>query len=137
MHLQPRNAGLDPEPAIPGLVPAKDNMTLTRWAATKGSRNPSLINDQIKPGPYSEILPCLDLCHELVRACPAKLGFACPLEDKVVGLNRSYARSFNTANGCLSCNEPGAVCGRNAGGRVWLEWWTGWVVGAAVLWALL
>lgn len=25
-----------------------------------------------------EVLPCLDLCWDMLKACPAELGFACP-----------------------------------------------------------
>ncbi|KAL8822576.1 MAG: hypothetical protein Q9191_006689 [Dirinaria sp. TL-2023a] len=69
------------------------------------SRNP-MIDWQIQPGPYKEVLPCADICYEVVRSCPASLGFACPLKGH--GLNYTYG--FNST-GELSCNFPGAVAG--------------------------
>lgn len=69
------------------------------------SRNP-MIDEQIQPGPYKEILPCADICYELVRSCPASLGFACPIKGH--GLNYTYG--FNST-GNLSCNYPGALAG--------------------------
>ena len=56
---------------------------------TNGSRNP-MIDDDIQPGPYKEVLPCIDLCYGLVQSCPANLQFACPLEG--YGLSYVYGR---------------------------------------------
>ena len=53
------------------------------------SRNP-MIDSVIQPGPYKEVLPCEDICYELVRSCPAFLGFGCPLAGH--GLNYSYGK---------------------------------------------
>lgn len=49
------------------------------------------------------MLPCEDLCYELVRSCPSSLQFACPL--KGFGLNYSYGT--NRKNGEVTCNLPG------------------------------
>lgn len=114
----PRNALLPPIPATPDIM-ATSNTTLLTWNSTNGSRNPSLINGQIDPGPYNEILPCSDMCHELVRACPAALQFSCPVN--VQGLNRSYHIAETVSGGCLSCSEPGAFCGRNKASRLPME----------------
>ncbi|KAI9749153.1 MAG: hypothetical protein M4579_006983 [Chaenotheca gracillima] len=65
----------------PYLVPRTgDRNTLS------SSRNP-LINNQIKPGPYKELLPCKEHCWGMVQACPAKLSFGCPTGAE---LDRSY-----------------------------------------------
>ena len=85
------------------------------------SRNPS-IDSYVKPGPYKEILPCEEMCYELVRSCPASLQFACPLSGK--GLEQSYGKPSagqiqNQTN--ITCNylgnpqnaSVGAVRGRN------------------------
>ena len=53
------------------------------------SRN-SMIDESIMPGPYKEMLPCTDLCYEIVRSCPASLGFACPLKNH--GLYQAYGK---------------------------------------------
>lgn len=70
------------------------------------SRNP-MIDDKIKPGPYKEFLPCINLCYEVVRSCPATMGFACPLDGH--GLNYTYGqnRTDRDTNG-PTCNYPGA-----------------------------
>ena len=77
-----------------------------RWYYNQ-SRNP-MIDTDINPGPYKELLPCSDLCYELVRSCPASLQFVCPLEGH--GLNYTYGRMSN--NGNITCNNPGAGINR-------------------------
>ena len=74
--------------------------------ATNSSRNP-LIDTKIEPGPYKEILPCQDLCYDLVQSCPASLGFACPLAGK--GLEESYGKRINASEGVISCSYLGAA----------------------------
>jgi calcium channel MID1 len=85
--------------------------------ATARSRNP-FIDEEIQPGPYKELLPCEDLCFDLVRTCPATLGFACPNRQ---GMNASYAKRSGDER-LLGCNFPGAVVNLNvkpsAGNRV-------------------
>ena len=68
------------------------------------SRNP-IIDTDIMPGPYKEILPCVDLCYGLVQSCPASLQFVCPLERH--GLNWTYGTP-NTNDSIVTCNFPGA-----------------------------
>ncbi|KAK2602167.1 hypothetical protein N8I77_008721 [Diaporthe amygdali] len=71
------------------------------------SRNP-IIDETIKPGPYKEVLPCEELCYELVQSCPAKLGFACP-RPWMTGFNTSYGvRSAINEQGNITCNYPGS-----------------------------
>ena len=84
------------------------------------SRNP-MIDESIMPGPYKEMLPCTDLCYEIVRSCPANLGFACPLKNH--GLNQSYGEY-------PLCSYPGAPFPQNlaTGLRVSL-----WCIGVALL----
>jgi len=73
--------------------------------ATNSSRNP-IIDETIQPGPYKEVLPCQDLCWDLVQSCPAALQFACPLPG--AGLEDSYhARSNNS--GIIKCSYLGAA----------------------------
>ncbi|KAF1811065.1 hypothetical protein P152DRAFT_365041, partial [Eremomyces bilateralis CBS 781.70] len=45
------------------------------------SRN-AWIDETIRPGPYKEVLPCSESCWDVVRSCPASLGFKCP-EDGI------------------------------------------------------
>ncbi|KAJ0423401.1 stretch-activated Ca2+-permeable channel component-domain-containing protein [Aspergillus carlsbadensis] len=57
------------------------NITLRDDPIRNRSRNSNFIDKQIQPGPYNEILPPLNTCHELVRSCPMALGFQCPKGD--------------------------------------------------------
>lgn len=76
------------------------------------SRN-QMIDTEIKPGPYKEVLPCQDLCHELVQSCPAALDFGCPRKR---WLNESYgARSMD---GDITCSYLGAAYFLSAAWRI-------------------
>ncbi|PYI26802.1 putative cora family metal ion transporter [Aspergillus indologenus CBS 114.80] len=79
------------------------NSGLLTNPATNRSRN-SLIDTDIKPGPYKEILPCQDVCHSLVRNCPSALGFSCPVGQ---WLNSSYG--VRDSNGDITCSYLGAA----------------------------
>lgn len=68
------------------------------------SRNP-IINDVLRPGSYKEILPCIDLCNQLVQNCPAALGFSCPKLNDLFGL--TYGTYSD--DGDVSCSFPGAL----------------------------
>jgi len=74
---------------------------------SNSSRNP-MIDQKISPGPYNEILPCVDLCYDLIQSCPASLKFACPIEGH--GLEHSYGER-ETTGGEVTCNYPGAAYG--------------------------
>lgn len=83
------------------------------------SRNPE-IDEVVQPGPYKEILPCQDLCYNLVQSCPAAMGFACP-EPGTVGFESSYGYRPNGSveeNGQITCNYPGAAYHLSAGGML-------------------
>ncbi|KAF2826362.1 hypothetical protein CC86DRAFT_455877 [Ophiobolus disseminans] len=82
-----------------------------RFAYSK-SRNP-LIDTEIKPGPYKEMKPCEDLCFDIVRSCPAQLGFACPNNPVMRAL--SYGKR-DPEEKELKCNFPGAVVKLNVQG---------------------
>ncbi len=92
-------------------------------AAYNGSRN-LMIDQSIQPGPYKEILPCAELCYDIVQSCPAAMSFGCPQPGNI-GFNESYAMKPKTpifnANGQqinLTCNYPGATHGYNTGSQV-------------------
>jgi calcium channel MID1 len=61
------------------------NATSLPWFS--GSRNPA-IDTVIQPGPYKEFLPCINLCYEIVKSCPAVMGFGCPKQEQLQ--NKSY-----------------------------------------------
>lgn len=105
---------------------------LLNSVATNQSRNP-LIDSAIAPGPYKEVLPCEDLCYDLVQSCPAILGFGCPIRGK--GLEQSYGSRSNDS-GIITCSYLGAAYYLSGSRRqVVLE--TGWMASAAVLAAVL
>lgn len=105
--LQPRNIDA---PLSNGSIPSANNMSAAFNATTRDrfaysrSRNP-MIDEQIKPGPYKEMLPCDDLCFDIVRSCPAQLGFGCP---KPSVRDESYGKRDPDGD-VLTCSFPGAV----------------------------
>ncbi|KAI1434624.1 stretch-activated Ca2+-permeable channel component-domain-containing protein [Xylaria sp. CBS 124048] len=96
--------------------------------ASNSSRNP-VIDEQVQPGPYKELLPCDYLCYELVKSCPASIGFSCPLRSSKYGFKSSYAVHDNSME--LSCNYPGSAYIPSAAGVTVVSW-----MGMAVLLAL-
>ncbi|TKA24152.1 hypothetical protein B0A50_06892 [Salinomyces thailandicus] len=86
----------------------KDQTWLTALASNS-SRN-TLIDTEIQPGPYKEVLPCEDLCYSLISSCPSALGLGCPMKGR--GLESSYGHrpKFNDT---IMCSYLGAVYGIN------------------------
>lgn len=68
------------------------------------SRN-SFIDETIKPGPYREILPCEDICYDVVQSCPAAMGFGCP-QPGFPSFNVSYGQRVKDST-AVTCNYPG------------------------------
>jgi calcium channel MID1 len=95
----PRNAG---QAFLNGTTLPADSPLVTS-PVTNASRN-SLIDTEIRPGPYKEILPCTDLCNDLVRTCPSALGFKCPTGKY---LNDSYG--YRASDGDITCSYLGAA----------------------------
>lgn len=92
------------------------------------SRNP-LIDEIVKPGPYKEILPCDDLCYNIVQSCPASMGFGCPVPGQM-GFNHSYGLRPDGSleqRGAITCNYPGAAYNLSRG----------FVVQIPLLWAIV
>jgi calcium channel MID1 len=76
--LAPRNIGQTfPNGSSPDLSAQGLNSSLKSQILYNSSRN-SLIDSSIKPGPYKELLPCQELCFDMVRSCPTSMGFQCP-----------------------------------------------------------
>lgn len=71
-----------------------------------------MIDEEIQPGPYKEMLPCEDLCFDLVRSCPAQLSFACPDPP---ARDLSYGKRDPDGD-VLTCSFPGAVVKLNVQG---------------------
>lgn len=85
------------------LVPDEERDKLMKYRRYNESRN-SFIDEKIKPGPYKEIMPCEELCYEVVQSCPAAIGFQCPLPG-MTAFDYSYARRVDSEE--VSCNYPG------------------------------
>ncbi|KAE8388375.1 stretch-activated Ca2+-permeable channel component-domain-containing protein [Aspergillus alliaceus] len=124
--LQARNAG---QQFING-TSFSGNHTLRLDPTTNQSRN-SLIDDKIRPGPYKEILPCEETCYNLVKSCPAALGFSCPQGR---WLDSTYGkRSDNDFGTCSWVGAPYLMGGGDkinplwsalfALVAVWLSYW--------------
>ncbi|CAI5760027.1 unnamed protein product [Candida verbasci] len=70
------------------------------------SQRSDFILDTIKPPlDYYEILPCVNVCHVMVRDCPADFNFMCPTRNESISL--SYYWDTNTSNQWPSCNYVG------------------------------
>ncbi|KAI1311069.1 stretch-activated cation channel mid1 [Mortierella claussenii] len=80
-----------------GPVVVGRNTNTSRGAIAQLSQNP-LMN----PGDYGEVLPCVDLCYDVVQSCPSFLGFSCPVKN-IAG---NYAK-MNAAG--FQCNGLGVV----------------------------
>ncbi|KAJ5888916.1 hypothetical protein N7495_008957 [Penicillium taxi] len=107
-YLQIRNAGQN---FINGSALPEDS-ALRQSVVTNQSRN-TLIDTNIKPGPYKEILPCSDICYNMVKKCPSALGFGCPAGK---WMNSSYG--FRDPNGDITCSYLGAAYYLSVGARL-------------------
>ncbi|OBT58358.1 hypothetical protein VE04_01336 [Pseudogymnoascus sp. 24MN13] len=90
--LQPRNV-VQPFPNSSMLQDSNFLAASQEILYLNSSRNPA-IDEIVKPGPYKEILPCLDMCYNLVQSCPAAMGFECPGPGNG-GFASSYGRRPN------------------------------------------
>ncbi|KAI8092956.1 stretch-activated Ca2+-permeable channel component-domain-containing protein [Halteromyces radiatus] len=76
----------------------------TRDVANGSSRNP-WIDSAYQPGEWTELLPCIDVCYQVVQSCPPFLQFNCP-EDDLARQQYGYWK----VNGSLGINRP--TCNR-------------------------
>jgi calcium channel MID1 len=102
--LQPRNVNPKSTNQTLSFNGTSINSTMQQRYSYNSSRNP-LIDTVIQPGPYLELKPCEDLCFDIVRSCPAQLGFSCPNSP---AREMGYGRR-DPADQQLWCNFPGAV----------------------------
>ena len=112
--------------------PSPHQQLLLDATATNSSRNPR-IDTLIMPGPYKEVLPCRDLCYDLVRACPAILGFSCPSQGR--GLKLSYGVRNATLGAAVQCNYPGQNYYQSGADAT--TWAAGLVAAALFVWFLV
>ena len=129
--LMPRNTK---QKSINGSTIEVDQSLLTTMASNS-SRN-SIIDTDIQPGPYKEVLPCKNLCYDLVQSCPATFGFGCPLEGR--GLNVSYGDKDPTGR-LITCSYLGAAYFLNEGVRAidGIRVSALWLFGVLSLWFLM
>ncbi|CAK7241851.1 MAG: hypothetical protein STHCBS139747_003322 [Sporothrix thermara] len=105
--LQPR-AISQPFPSTGDFLDPAITAQYPNISAYNSSRN-SFIDEVIAPGPYKEVLPCEDLCYNLVQSCPSSIGFSCP-QPGYIGFNTSYGiRTSADQNGYVTCNYPGSA----------------------------
>lgn len=106
--LQNRNM-IQPFPNGTSLDPATTSAA-AKAAYLSSSRNPN-IDATVRPGPYKEILPCNDLCYNIVQSCPASMGFTCPRPGHIA-FNQSYGLMPDGTpeqKNQITCNFPGAA----------------------------
>ncbi|KAI9485433.1 MAG: stretch-activated Ca2+-permeable channel component-domain-containing protein [Benjaminiella poitrasii] len=60
----------DDVPAAPALHDVQVNASRNPW-----------IDKTMRPGGWTELLPCIDLCYHVVQSCPPFLQFYCPEPD--------------------------------------------------------
>lgn len=101
--------------------------------ASLRSRNP-LIESVVRPGPYKEIKPCIDLCWSLVQSCPSDFGFTCPMLGSW-GAEMSYGE--RSPDGDVTCSWLGAAYFLSEGRTLasWNASWISWsVLGIVMVW---
>ncbi|KAM0335742.1 hypothetical protein ACHAQA_000792 [Verticillium albo-atrum] len=95
---------------------AEDVAALFPGLTHQKSRN-DRIDTEVAPGPYREILPCEDLCYDLVRNCPSSLGFKCPRPKQDV-----FNSSYQIRGDGLTCNYPGSVHNPSGSSALAVSW---------------
>ncbi|KAF2427116.1 hypothetical protein EJ08DRAFT_363212 [Tothia fuscella] len=108
--LAPRNIGQSfPNGTKPDLAQFALNSTMLNHLHYNSSRNP-MIDDVIKPGPYKELLPCKELCYDMVQSCPMALGFGCPKQKDFLAMSYGdFDRGAIAVEGenAVTCNYLG------------------------------
>ncbi|KAI8088552.1 stretch-activated Ca2+-permeable channel component-domain-containing protein [Thamnidium elegans] len=69
--------------SVSGDLTQIDNVSTSpalRDISVGASRNP-WVDATMKPGEWTELLPCIDLCYHVVQSCPPFLQFFCPSGD--------------------------------------------------------
>lgn len=66
------------------------------------------LNEDIRPiGNYYEVLPCIEMCYDMVRDCPSDFGFACPDKNSQENLLLHSYNFFDADNALVTCNFIG------------------------------
>ncbi|KAI8641668.1 stretch-activated Ca2+-permeable channel component-domain-containing protein [Parasitella parasitica] len=83
-----------------------------RDISANASRNP-WIDESLKPGEWTELLPCIDLCYHVVQSCPPFMQFYCPNSDLALvqyGFWQNGTVSINGTSFHFDINNP--TCNR-------------------------
>ncbi len=83
-----------------------NNETEYKYRELNESRNDYINSKVDPPSPYYEILPCLSMCHAIVRDCPTDFGFACPRDNTSIGKSYWFMSDDSTYD---TCNYVGAL----------------------------
>ncbi|CAO3565514.1 unnamed protein product [Mortierella alpina] len=89
-----------------GPVIVERDTNTSRGAIAQLSQSNPLMN----PGQYGEVLPCIDLCFDVVQSCPNFLGFNCPVKNMAGNYASMNAEGFQ-------CNGLGVVAVPSLGVR--------------------
>ncbi|PHH75035.1 hypothetical protein CDD82_4623 [Ophiocordyceps australis] len=87
------------------MLDEEERNKLEPFVSSQTSRN-KFIDSEIQPGPYKEILPCEELCYEVVQSCPAAIQFNCP-QSGTPGFEASYHGRERNGSTVVACNYPG------------------------------
>jgi len=147
----PRCADFSADPAKVGWLKIRNANQVSQSDIAALPQNSSLWNDlqnplnanarntnqssDVGPGPYKEVLPCINLCYDLIQSCPASLGFACPYAGR--GQEWAYGTIGNgtSVDGYPPCNVPGRVWGVSAA-EVGLRPSWALLLGMTIVWAI-
>lgn len=102
---------------------------LRKLPASNNSRNPR-IDTEIQPGPYKEVLTCQDVCHTLVKSCPASLEFSCPR-----GRQLDWSYGVRNESGLITCNYLGAAYYLSQAWNLYQSVWIA-LYGLSVFWSV-
>ncbi|KAF9575782.1 stretch-activated cation channel mid1 [Mortierella alpina] len=89
-----------------GPVIVERDTNTSRGAVAQLSQSNPLMN----PGRYGEVLPCIDLCFDVVQSCPNFLGINCPVKNMAGNYASMNAEGFQ-------CNGLGVVAVPVSGSR--------------------
>ncbi|CCF56264.1 hypothetical protein KAFR_0A08300 [Kazachstania africana CBS 2517] len=77
-------------------------------ARNKTANRNVYIDEYIKPlRSYYEILPCIDMCYNIVKNCPSDFGFSCPSSDSYPELLYSSYNFYRNNESYDTCNFLG------------------------------
>ncbi|RBR11409.1 uncharacterized protein FIESC28_09023 [Fusarium coffeatum] len=64
--------------ALPNGTELPDNFRKGLTLSANNSSRNAWIDETVNPGPYKELLPCEDICYDVVQSCPSAMNLKCP-----------------------------------------------------------